>query len=169
MTDILIRAIRQQCMMMELHIKVTKSAIKAQKSEADAIRTQMRQQKRLMEAAQAAKMELYESYVAGDCSKEDYLKKKSELNTQEESAKMQLTLLEERQERLTASHASESSLSSEEDMVSRYMNLTELDDNLMRELVKKIVVFPDGSVNIVWNFKDMTKETPQTSTLCDCK
>ena len=49
------------------------------------------------------------------------------------------------------------------------MNLTELDDNLMRELVKKIVVFPDGSVNIVWNFKDMTKETPQTSTLCDCK
>lgn len=169
LTDILIRAIRQQCMMMELHIKVTKSAIKAQKSEADAIRTQMHQQKRLMEAAQAAKMELYESYVAGDCSKEDYLKKKSELNTQEESAKMQLTLLEERQERLTASHASESSLSHEENMVSRYMNLTELDDNLMRELVKKIVVFPDGSVNIVWNFKDMTKETPQTSTLCDCK
>lgn len=165
MTDVLIRAIRQQCMMMESHIKVAKAAAKAQKSEADAIRSEMRRQKRLFDGAQAAKMELYESYVAGDCSKEDYLKKKSELNTKEESAKMQLALLEERQEKLTAHHASESILSSEQDMVSRYMNLTELDDNLMRELVRKIVVFPGGAVNIVWNFKDVTEEARQTSVL----
>ena len=67
MTDILIRAIRQQCMMMELHIKVTKSAIKAQKSEADAIRTQMRQQKRL-------KMCIRDSTITGALSQKEILK-----------------------------------------------------------------------------------------------
>ena len=51
-------------------------------------------------------------------------------------------------------HVQEKDVSDESNMVSRLMAITELDDALMQELVKKIIVFPDGSISIVWNFRD---------------
>lgn len=162
MKQILLRAIRQQCMMMDAHLKLIKAAAKNQKSEADAVHTAMRHQKRLLSDAQAAKMKLYEAYISGGSSKAEYLERKVRLNEKEESAKMLIALLEERLSGLSEKKEEFVVMEEEQELVSRYTGITELDDSLMQELVKRIVVFPDGSINIVWNFKDMTETEHST-------
>ena len=103
-------------------------------------------------------MELYEDFIGGKYTKDDYLKKKSELNDKEQSAKMQIALIDERLKAIAQVQSQNDTVSEEQSIVSRYMNISELDDDLMRELVKKIIIYPDGALNIVWNFRDMMIE-----------
>lgn len=155
---ILLRSLKQQCMMMEAHVKMIRSAAKHHRSESDGLKADLRFQRRLVEGAQTAKMELYEDFLGGKYTREDYLKKKSELNEKEQSAGMQIALIDEKLKAIASVHSQSEAASEEESMISKYTNITELDDDLMRELVKKIVVYPDGSINIVWNFRDMMQE-----------
>ena len=39
-----------------------------------------------------------------------------------------------------------------------YQEITELTPQLMKELVKKIIIRPDGSIRIEWNFYDEMNE-----------
>lgn len=155
---ILLRSIKQQCMMMDAHVKMIRSAAKQQRSESDSLKADLRFQRRLLEGAQTAKMELYEDFIGGKYTKDDYLKKKSELNDKEQSAKMQIALIDERLKAISQVQSQSDTVSEEQSIVSRYMNISELDDDLMRELVKKIIIYPDGALNIVWNFRDMMIE-----------
>ncbi|MGM9624355.1 MAG: DUF4368 domain-containing protein, partial [Eubacteriales bacterium] len=134
------------------------SAAKQQRSESDSLKADLRFQRRLLEGAQTAKMELYEDFIGGKYTKDDYLKKKSELNDKEQSAKMQIALIDERLKAISQVQSQSDTVSEEQSIVSRYMNISELDDDLMRELVKKIIIYPDGALNIVWNFRDMMIE-----------
>ena len=40
-----------------------------------------------------------------------------------------------------------------------YQEITELTPQLMKELVKKIIIRPDGSIRIEWNFYDEMNES----------
>ena len=100
-------------------------------------------------------MELYEDFISGKLTKEEYLKKKAELNDKEQSAKMQIALVEERLKELAQAEMQSDTVSEEESIVNKYLNISSLDDALMQELVKKIVIFPDGAISIVWNFRDL--------------
>lgn len=158
--SILLRAIQNQCTMMDAHVKMIRSASKKQRSESDSLKADLRFQRRLLEGSQTAKMELYEDFIGGKLTKEDYMKRKVELTEKEQSAKMQIALIDDKLKVMTLAE-SQDDVSEEQSIVSKYMNISELDDNLMQELVDKIIVFPDGSINIVWNFKDMIS-SPET-------
>jgi len=132
-----------------------RSASKQQRSESDSLKADFRFQRRLLEGAQTAKMELYEDFISGKTTKEEYLKKKAELNNKEQSAKMQIALVEERLKELSQAEMQSDTVSEEESIVNKYLNISSLDDALMQELVKKIVIFPDGAISIVWNFRDL--------------
>lgn len=157
MKSILLRAIRQQCQLMDAHVQMIRSAARKQRSDIDILKSDLRIQRRFLEDAQSAKLRLYEDYISGNLSKEDYLTKKSSLNEKEQSAQMQIALIEEQIESSLSAHIEKQELREEQSLLSRYMEITELDDQLMRELVKKIVISPDASVHIVWNFRDMTE------------
>ena len=79
---------------------------------------------------------------------------------------MQIALLEEKIETMELDQVQEKDVSDESNMVSRLMAITELDDALMQELVKKIIVFPDGSISIVWNFRDTIEASDKTLIGC---
>ncbi len=153
--SILLRSIKQQCSMMESHLQMIRSASKQQRSESDSLKADFRFQRRLLEGAQTAKMELYEDFISGKLTKEEYLKKKADLNDKEQSAKMQIALVEERLKELAQAEMQSDTVSEEESIVNKYLNISSLDDALMQELVKKIVIFPDGAISIVWNFRDL--------------
>ena len=42
--------------------------------------------------------------------------------------------------------------------IMEYQEITELTPQLMKELVKKIMIRPDGSIRIEWNFRDEMNE-----------
>lgn len=166
MKKILLRAIKQQCMMMEANIKLTRTAAKKQRSETETLKSELKSQLRLIDSVQSEKMKLYEDFVGGKVSKEDYLSQKIGLNQKEQSAKMQIALLEEKIGTMELDQVQEKDISDENNMLDRLMAITELDEALMQELVKKIIVFPDGSISIVWNFRDTLETADKTLIGC---
>ena len=79
---------------------------------------------------------------------------------------MQIALLEEKIETMELDQVQEKDISDENNMLDRLMAITELDEALMQELVKKIIVFPDGSISIVWNFRDTLETADKTLIGC---
>ncbi len=155
MKEILLRAIHQQCMMMDSHIKATKAAAKQSDSEIDKVRRKLKFQRRSLEGIQTAKMELYEQYVAGGCSKEDYLGRKRELNEKEQSISAEIALSENLLSELSEKVSATEVLATEEELIAKCSAIIELDADLLRELIKSVTVYPDASINIVWNFKNL--------------
>ncbi len=47
-------------------------------------------------------------------------------------------------------------------MIDMLSGVTELDDELMEKLIKRIIVFGDDSISIVWNFRNSLEEKPCT-------
>lgn len=165
MKQLLIRAIHQQCMMMDTQIKMLQSKSKSAKSELESIRIDIRYQQRLLESSRASKMQLYEDYVSGKIGKDRFVADKKELNDKEQTAQIQLKLLEERQNLLEDNRKQANALSEEQTMIYKYKDIDELNEAIMQELVKKIIVYPNGAVNIVWNFKDVIEESNTSNTL----
>ena len=113
---------------------------------------------RQMEGLQALKMQHYESYVSGQLSKESFLNKKREASAKEEELKIRLSVAEHKQKELTEK-IKKSTMQMETDRkIMEYQEITELTPQLMKELVKKIMIRPDGSIRIEWNFRDEMNE-----------
>lgn len=159
MKAILLNAIRQQCRLADEQVKLIRSAAKARQSEADSLTVGLRHHRRALESAQNAKMALYEEFIGGKLDREAYLKKKSTLNEKEQTAKLQLALLEERRNALAQAQEQNDAVQEEQDVLSKYQDISELDEKLMRELVKNVIIFPNGHVEIVWNFNDFIGKT----------
>ena len=165
MQEILLKAVRQQCMMMDTRIKHIKATAKTVRSEIEMLMADIRLQRRLAENAKASKMRLYEEYVEGVITKEEYSAKKVELAEQEQTALKQLELLEANLAVLNSNVDDKDEVVESQALIDKYLEITELTEPLMRELFKKIIVYPDGSINIVWNFRDMTDGTKTTTVI----
>ena len=154
MKEVILRAIHQQCLIMDAHIKSVRSHRKAGRDESEEIKIKLRFLKRELEGIQAAKMELYEKYVSGSFGKEEYLDKKIALNDKEQNTKSEIAMCDETLARLSTSGDAEEVIAEEESIVTKYLGISELTESLMRELIQKIIVYPNGAINIVWNFKN---------------
>ena len=93
-------------------------------------------------------MQHYESYVEGQLSKENFLIKKREISTKEEDLKIRLSVAEHKQkEQAEKIKASATQMETSKKII-EYQEITELTPQLMKELVKKIIIRPDGSIHI---------------------
>lgn len=162
MKGVILRAIQQQCIIMDAHIKSVRNSISAGRNESDDIKIKLRFLKRELEGVQTAKMQLYEKYVSGTLSKDEYLEGKITLNDKEQQLKAEISLLEETLTRLASETPVEQTVQEEEGIVAKYSSITELTEPLMRELIQKIIVYPNGAINIVWNFKNAIKSEDES-------
>lgn len=53
--------------------------------------------------------------------------------------------------------------------ITQYQNVEELSPELMREVVRKIVVMPGNRIEIVWNFEDEISKIVGKETKLDMK
>ena len=105
-------------------------------------------------------------FVCGvQLTKEEYSAKKVELAEQEQTALKQLELLEANLAVLNSNVDDKDEVVESQALIDKYLEITELTEPLMRELFKKIIVYPDGSINIVWNFRDMTDGSKTTTVI----
>ena len=92
--------------------------------------------------------------MTGSLTKEQYVEQKSCASADEENTKALLLIseqkLKESEERLGALHQQVKEASG----MLQYQEITELTPELVKELIRRILVFPDGSIKIEWNFRD---------------
>lgn len=93
--------------------------------------------------------ELYEAFALGNISKSDYLAEKIALSIQNERAAAQIIEL---QSVINVSHDSP-----EDEFIEKFKGLgsaKEVTDEIVRELLKEVRVYPHGQLEIVWNYSD---------------
>ena len=106
----------------------------------------------LQERYRQEKLNLYESYIAGDCIKERYLKKKAEIDKtvqdlEEDAKKQEMALATLEKE----AHAPENPL---RELSSQYQDAPSLTKEMVQAFVQDVYIYPDSQVEIVWKFKD---------------
>ncbi|WP_312048021.1 hypothetical protein, partial [Anaerotignum sp.] len=95
---------------------------------------------------------LFENLADGKLSKEDFKEKTAEL------CEKKVALDEEKMEllqKLNSTYAGEDDAPKD---LGKYAGVQELTQQLVAELIQRIKVFPDNSLEIVWNFKDCIKD-----------
>ena len=154
LTEIVLHAINVRCRLLDAKIKIMKQESHSAKSSEQILQTECQTLRRKMEGLQALKMQHYESYVSGQLSKESFLIKKREASAKEEDLKIKLSVAEHKLKELTEK-IKKSAIQMETDCrMIEYQEITELTPQLMKELVKRIMIRPDGSIRIEWNFCD---------------
>ena len=154
LTEIVLRAINVRCKLLDAKIKKMKEVSHSAKSHEQILQTECRTLRKQIDGLQALKMQHYESYVEGQLSKENFLIKKREISTKEEDLKIRLSVAEHKQkEQAEKIKASATQMETSKKII-EYQEITELTPQLMKELVKKIIIRPDGSIHIEWNFCD---------------
>lgn len=158
LTEIVLHAINVRCRLLDAKIKIMKQESHSAKSSEQILQTEYQTLRRQMEGLQALKMQHYESYVSGQLSKESFLIKKREASAKEEDLKIKLSVAEHKLKELTEK-IKKSAIQMETDCrMIEYQEITELTPQLMKELVKRIMIRPDGSIRIEWNFRDEMNE-----------
>lgn len=106
----------------------------------------------LQERYRQEKLNLYESYIAGDCIKERYLKKKAEIDKtvqdlKEDAKKQEMALATLEKE----AHTPENPL---RELSSQYQDASSLTKEMVQAFVQDVYIYQDSQVEIVWKFKD---------------
>ena len=124
------------------------------KSSDQILRKECQQLRKQIDHVQVEKMDLYEKYMSGEITKDTYLEDKRTLVEQEEQLKAQFVMAEQKQALLKEKIRMSADRISAAEKVTPYQSLTKLTPELAKELIKRIIVRPDKSIRIEWNFSD---------------
>lgn len=148
--SIVFHSIQMQLLFADSQLKMSSKLDKSNKSTLETLKRELRRVNNQIENFQENSMLLYEEYVERKIDKEVFFEKKKQLadnQTQSEQIKREL---EEQIQLHSTNHKSQDVRS---DRVQKYLNVEELDKSMLKEFVKSIIIMPDGSLNIEWNFR----------------
>lgn len=152
--DVLLRAIRKQCEVLDARVKQINASKNKLVDEQTFLQQEMRRCRRIVDQIQKEKMGLYEKYTDGALTKEEFASRKTKLTAQQEDADVQISLLQSRLEELVAADMdTERELRTIEEHA-KHTGISEITPELMKQLVKEIVVISENNIRIVWNFND---------------
>lgn len=154
LADILLRAIQSQCAIADAKVRLAETVQKDARTREETLQRDIRELQLMIEKCQVAVMEDYESYVAGNMTKEQFMIQKQQHRGAEDAAKLQLTILEKELAALIAENKSREAVIQNSDGLRRFASITELTPALLHALVRRIIVYPDGAVHIDWKFRD---------------
>lgn len=152
--QIVLRAVTKQCSLLDAKIQSVKKESDSAKSDDYTLENECRALRRQIDRIQADKMTLYEKYACGDIEKEAYASGKSTLSAREEELKAQCVTAEQKQALLKEKISMSGDRISAAEKVVPYRELTKLTPELAEKLIKRIVIHPDESIRIEWNFSD---------------
>lgn len=138
------------------------------KSEEQVLQEECRRLRQKIEVFEDEKMERYEQYLSGELSKEAFLKAKSQLAVEAETAKAQYTIAESRLAQIIDQLRTQEHQISNGQRYTEHAKVSRLDRQLLQLLVKQITVYPEGRIRIIWNFSDelsgIMKAMPENGT-----
>lgn len=149
---VLLRAIQTQCQLIDAKIKQSNSTAKNSASGMEFLRADIRKAKKQISRYEQQRLELYEQYTIGRLTKENYISEKRKIANTEEQVKMQCSLMEKQLAEDEEEYAAMRRQATQGKAYAKYLEITEITPDLMRELVKKITVYPGNVIDIKWNF-----------------
>ena len=158
LSDIVLRSIQMQMRILDTTVTKIRRKQRLVKSEEQVLQEECRRLRQKIEGFEDEKMERYEQYLSGKLSKEAFLKIKSEIAAEAETAKAQYTIAENRLTQIVDQLRTQEHQISNGQRYTEHANVSQLDRQLLQLLVKQITVFPEGRIRIIWNFNDELSE-----------
>lgn len=152
LAEIVLRAIITQCKLMDEKIGKLKKEENTVQSEFRSLKKEQQRIRMQMEQAAASKIQYYEEYVKGTFSKEEFILKKQEESQKENELKGRLEIVEFRLDEIKGLMENRTEQISGGQALTRHQYVTELTPELIRELIRQIVIYPGGKLKIEWNF-----------------
>lgn len=151
---IILRAIQQQCSLTDVSLQEQRELRKATKSERAIVSDEIRSFQRKLDKLQNTKRELLEAVMEDKLSREEYVAKKKALLADEEALTAKLAVLQQRLQELSDSVEKAEQKQEAAKEISQFSGITELTPEVMKALVKRVIVYPDKRIRIEWNFSD---------------
>lgn len=151
---VILRAIQQQCSLTDVSIQEQKNLQKASRSEKVIISDEIRSLQRKLDKLQNTKRELLEAVMADKLSRDDYVAKKKGVLAEEEAMTAKLAVLQQRLNELSLSDAKLEKRQEAAREIRRFEGISELTPEVMKALVKRVIIYPDKHIRIEWNFSD---------------
>lgn len=154
LTGIVLRSIQVQTKLLDSRIKYVRQSKRMKKTEEQVLQEECKRLRKEIEDCQTEKMEHYERFVSGELSKNDFLTLKSDISVQEEAAKAQLNLAQNKLNLLNDQMQGQALQIFSGQKYVEVKEAEELTADLVKLMVKQITVFPDGHIKIIWNYND---------------
>lgn len=129
----------------------------------DGYRRQMAETRNRMERAQSMNSSLYSDYADGLLNERDYLFAKKKYVKEAEELAQKLSELAAMQETYEAEYAGDTGMA---ETIGRYADFQELSPEMVHALIRKIVFFGEGRIEIGYTFADEMKEFVE---LAECR
>lgn len=155
---VVLQLIRQQAAMAEDTIRQIKEMNKT--LDIPKLRRRKETYERQLSDCTIKKMELYEQFVAGDLTREEYLNQKKGFSETEYQYKVKAGRLQEEVAVAEARKAKEKSPDLQG--FARYTDLETLSYPIVQELIKVIYFYDPEHIEIIWNYQDEYMETVST-------
>ena len=118
---------------------------------ADEIRSLQRKHDKI----QNRKRELLEAVMEDRLAREDYVVKKKALLAEEETITAKLAVMQQKLKELSASEEQSQHKQQLAKEISQFSGIAELTPEVMKALVKRVIIYPDKQIRIEWNFSDV--------------
>ena len=152
--SIILRAIQNQCTLVEVSLQEALQYKKANQSEKDIVATEIKSLQRRHEAIQVRKQSLLEAVMDDQLSRDDYKSKKGLLIQEDNTISGKITLLQEKLSQLEIASTESDSMAKLSSELSKFSGITELTPDVMTALVNKVIIYPDNQIRIEWRFLD---------------
>lgn len=153
-SGIILRAIQQQCSLTDVSIQEQKTLQKASRSEQAIVGDEIRSLQRKHDKLQNTKRELLEAVMADRLTRDDYVAKKRAVLAEEETITAKLAVLQQKLQDLTSSAEQFEQSTEVAKEISQFTGISGLTPEVMKALVKRVIVYPDKHIRIEWNFSD---------------
>ncbi len=165
--NIVLKAITTQCRLLDEKIAVIKAERHKAKSSIDICKNEIKKLRSKIKRLEDEKIRLYEDYADGNISMEEYKALKESTKDELNSFMLKLAVSENQLNDLNAKMSVGAKDIEESRQLSSYSEIEKLTPALVKELIKRIVVSPEGSIKIEWNFKDEIAEILNENTLIE--
>ena len=152
--DILQRAINTQVTLLEEQEKEFKALLKDSQSEVLICQRELVRLNDKKKRISEQRLALYEDFVEGKITKEEYLDKKAASAAQEEECTGQQAVINLKLKELQNRQEGKAGQCNQAFSLSAFKNSTKLTRDMLFALVDKVVVMPDGVLEIYWKFRD---------------
>lgn len=158
LTGIVLRAIQTQGKLLDAKVKRLRVNSRYTKTTEEVVQAECKALHKELDAIYADKMDAYEKYVAQEISKEDFLAVKASYAAREQAVTVQINLAEAKLANLTAQLKQDAHHIASSKPIIDYKEIEMLDPDLLKELVERIIIYPNNKIKIVWNFSDEVSE-----------
>lgn len=149
MKEIVYHAVKMQIDVTDMHMRQREKPLGTRTSKARENAKKQKNAETRLNKSKDEVMSLYEDYVSGIVSKEEFLEGKKRLAEEQDILIQLIRQLEKDAKVITL----DSQNADQEMERLRFRASTELNAEMMKAFVKQVTVMPDQSINIEWNFK----------------